>query len=70
MNYLAREKLAYSWIRKETADYGYIAYAMDWRGFTKMDLPILGRMLLFDSENSLSILQASIAQVIKFITNN
>ena len=44
-------------------DNGWILYSLDWGGFSLYDLPTAARLLLYDAQDTLEQIYASVAQV-------
>lgn len=49
------------WLREEANKMGYILWAMDWRGFSRYDIPLVARMLMHDSKLIASV-EAAVIQ--------
>ncbi len=60
---LGRKFATDNWISKQANDEGWILWAMDWRGFTTVDIPEVGRMVMSDIIDGAKSLEGTITQV-------
>lgn len=61
----ARSNANDRWVRRQAYSQGWILWSMDWRGFSRFDLPEIARMLLYDL-NAVNTIESAVVQVMCF----